>query len=295
MTAKLEVLHVPPADPVAGRPPLLFLHGAFCGAWIWVEHFLPWFAARGWDCWAPSLRGHGASPLNGSIDYCGVEDYVADALSVLDGLESQPVAIGHSMGGMVAQRCLARRRLPGAALLASAPPHGLLESTLGLAWRDPFVFHQMSILTGFGREHVDPRGLHRALFSPRVSMDELRRLEPLFCEESRRILMEMNLWNPLPPRPIGAPPILVLGAEQDMLFPPDQVRATARFYGVEPEFFPEMGHTMMLEPDWLNVAMRLEAWLAGICKGEAPARRQGRHHRLHHRAAENSPSPRAFR
>lgn len=262
MPHQLEVLHFPPEAAVPGRPPLLFLHGAFCGAWIWAEHFLPWFAARGWDCWAPSFRGHGASPLTGSLHACGPEDYVADALAVLDDLPAPPVVIGHSMGGMAAQRCLGRRALPGGVLMASAPPHGLFASTMGLAWRDPFVFRQMSVLTTLGRDHVDPEGVRRAMFSGRVSLEELARWEPLLGDESRRVLLEMSLWNPFPPRPQGEPPMLVLGGGKDVLFPPDQVRATARFYGVEAEFFAEMGHTMMLEPDWELAATRIEAWLA---------------------------------
>lgn len=263
MPNQLEILHHPPAAAaVAGRPPLLFLHGAFCGAWIWAEHFMPWFAARGWDCWAPSFRGHGASPLTGSIHACGTEDYVADALAALDQLPAPPVVVGHSMGGMAAQRCLSRRALPGGVLMASAPPHGLLQSTMGLAWRDPFVFRQMSVLTTLGRDHVDPEGVRRAMFSSRVSLEELARWEPLLGDESRRVLLEMSLWNPFPPRPQGKPAILVLGGGKDVLFPPDQVRATARFYGVEAEFFADMGHTMMLEPDWELAAARIERWLA---------------------------------
>lgn len=261
MTNSLEVLRCAPSAPVAGRPPLLFVHGAYCGAWIWAEHFLPWFAERGWDASAVSLRGHGGSPAEGSIHACRLEHYVVDALSAADALPAPPVMIGHSMGGAVVQHCLARRRLPGAVFMASAPPHGMLESTLGLAWRDPFVFRQMSMLASFGRDYVEPEGVRRAMFSPRVGLDELARWEPLLCDESRRVLMEMNVWNPFPPRPLGKPPILVLGGEKDALFPPDQARATARFYGVTAELFPEMGHTLMLEPDWETAALRLEGWL----------------------------------
>lgn len=30
------------------RAPLLFVHGAFIGAWCWDEHFLKYFADLGW-------------------------------------------------------------------------------------------------------------------------------------------------------------------------------------------------------------------------------------------------------
>jgi hypothetical protein len=40
-----------------------------------------------------------------------------------------------------------------------------------------------------------------------------------------------------------------------------EVRATARAYRTEAEFFTGMGHNMMLEPGWAGVAERIQAWL----------------------------------
>ena len=57
-------------------------------------------------------------------------------------------------------------------------------------------------------------------------------------------------------------PILVLGAEYDGFVSVRNVRATARAYRTEPEFF-SMGHNMMLEPGWADVARRIHAWLEG--------------------------------
>lgn len=55
-------------------------------------------------------------------------------------------------------------------------------------------------------------------------------------------------------------PMLVLGAWYDGFVSVDEVRATARAYGTEPEFFA-MGHNMMLEPRWADVAERIHQWL----------------------------------
>ena len=63
--AALEVLFATADRPASGaaaadrlRPPLLFLHGSAHAAWCWAEHFLPHFAAAGYDAYALSLRGH---------------------------------------------------------------------------------------------------------------------------------------------------------------------------------------------------------------------------------------------
>ena len=70
------------ADPK--RPALLFIHGGFHGAWCWDEHFLPWFAERGWAAHALSLRGHGASAGEDQIEDWSMADYAADVEGVID-------------------------------------------------------------------------------------------------------------------------------------------------------------------------------------------------------------------
>jgi alpha-beta hydrolase superfamily lysophospholipase len=55
--------------------------------------------------------------------------------------------------------------------------------------------------------------------------------------------------------------ILVMGAEDDAIFYPDEVEATAAACHTTPVFFSKMAHDMMLEPDWLAVADHIIEWL----------------------------------
>lgn len=257
----LELISRRPAAASPARPPLLFVHGAFCGAWIWDATFLGWFAERGWEAHAVSLRGHGGSDGHDALRWHGVADYVDDVVATIDGFATPPVLIGHSMGGLVVQRALLRRTAPAAVLMASTPPHGLLEASLGFAWRDPYAFHQMGMLMVCGARHVDPEGIRRAMFSDRMPPAEALRYEPLLQEESQRVLFETMGWNPFPVVYDRAIPSLVMGAEKDILIPPDQVRSTARLLGTEPVIVPDHGHAMMLEPGWEAVADRIHGWL----------------------------------
>lgn len=247
-----------------GRPrstPLLFVHGAFCAAWIWDAKMLGWFAARGWEAHAVSLRGHGRSAGRDRICWHTLGNYVDDVVEAFDGFDRPPVLIGHSMGGMVVQRTLRKRRAPAGVLVASAPPHGLWEATVGLAFRDPYVFRQMALLSTFGERHVDPEGIRRAMFSDRMPHAEARRYEPFLQDESQAVLLEMFGWNPFPPMPARDIAMMVLGAEKDLLVPPGQVHATAAAMRTDAVIVPGMGHAMMLEPGWEDVAMRIEGWL----------------------------------
>src|SRR5476649_2140141 len=57
---RLEVLSRAPTTS-RNAPPLLFVHGAWHGAWCWDEHFLGYFSKRGFSAHAVSLLGHGES------------------------------------------------------------------------------------------------------------------------------------------------------------------------------------------------------------------------------------------
>lgn len=258
----IELITRRPTGGPARPRPLLFVHGAFCGGWIWDEHFLPWFAERGWTAHALSLRGHGKSGGREDLMGHGLSDYVNDVLSVYDGMDTAPVLIGHSMGGMVVQRALVHRpATPAAVLMASAPPTGLLESSLWMAWRHPAVFQQMALMNTLGENAVDPAAISRAMFSDAMPMDQAVRYMMMMQGESSRIVMEIGGWIPFPVLPPRDIPILVLGAEADRLIPPDQVRATARLMGTEADIIPAIGHGMMLDPAWESVAQRIEGWL----------------------------------
>src|SRR5215472_3021144 len=83
---------------------LLFVHGAWHGAWCWDEHFLDYFAQRGYAVVAPSLRKHGGSYGGMRPRGARIGQYVSDVVEVAAQFPTPPVLIGHSMGGLVVQR-----------------------------------------------------------------------------------------------------------------------------------------------------------------------------------------------
>ncbi len=78
----LEILKALPSAPSA-KPPLLFLHGAFSGAWVWAEHVLGFMADRGYAAYALSFRGHGRSEGRGDLDRHGLADYADDVRTAI--------------------------------------------------------------------------------------------------------------------------------------------------------------------------------------------------------------------
>jgi pimeloyl-ACP methyl ester carboxylesterase len=98
---QLEVISHQPENKTHDTP-LLFVHGAWHGAWCW-ENFLPYFAQQGYEAHALSLRGHGGSQGHDKLRWTSIHDYVADVAQIAQTLSSPPVVIGPSMGGYVVQ------------------------------------------------------------------------------------------------------------------------------------------------------------------------------------------------
>ena len=153
---KLEIVSRLPAKPLADAPPLLFIHGAFCGAWCWEELFLDWYAARGYAAHALSLRGHGKSPGREQLDSLSIQDYVDDVAAAVERLPAPPVLIGHSMGGFVAQKYLENHDSPAAVLMCSVPPQGLMASAFSVMFSKPGLFQDLNTLMSGGSARKSP-------------------------------------------------------------------------------------------------------------------------------------------
>jgi pimeloyl-ACP methyl ester carboxylesterase len=245
----------------AHATPLLFVHGAWHGAWCWNEHFLGHFAREGFAAHALSLRGHGGSDGRSRLRWTRLAHYVADVAHVVGQLPQPPVLIGHSMGGAVVQKYLETHVAPAGVLVASMPPAGVLGAALRLARRHPIVVAKASVTFNLLALVATPKLVREVLFSSSLPEDEVRSYGERLQQESYLAFLDMlALHLPRPSR--VTTPLLVLGAARDILFQPNEVEATARAYQTQAVIFPDMAHDMMLEAGWNMVADRIVAWLA---------------------------------
>lgn len=257
---KLEILHVPAAGGKT-RPPLLFVHGSYCAAWIWARDFMPFFAGLGHDCHAVSLRGHGRS--EGAVEWASLADYVADVIQAADALDRPPVLVGHSMGGLVAQHVVAAgHAAAGLVLLASTPPSGLGSSSLHMMAHAPDVLFQLGLLQSLGPGAVSPRVMHRALFSDHTDPDHVGWMMDHLQKESSRAAAEL-LMPPRPWPPSDAPPVLVVGGDADVFLPVAAFEDTARHWNAELHVLAGAPHGLMADTHyWRPCAELVAGWLS---------------------------------
>jgi pimeloyl-ACP methyl ester carboxylesterase len=247
-----ELIEVLPDEPDPGKPPLLFVHGAWHGAWCWQEHWMPAAAAQGWRTYAVSLRGHGDSARPEHFALATLRHFQHDVLQAITQLPEPPVLVGHSMGGAVVQGVLERyRSAPAGVLVASLPPGHGLGVVPSLLRHDPKMLAQA--LTG--REVTpNPSTLYGPEMDPSEAQRHIDRLGDEAWWASQQVVLPRRT-------PDVRAPLLVLGGERDRLVSPRAVIRTARTYGTQARLFRGMGHQLMLEPDWKAVLDVTLGWL----------------------------------
>ncbi|WEK54425.1 MAG: alpha/beta fold hydrolase [Candidatus Cohnella colombiensis] len=99
------------------RPPLLFVHGAFTGSWMWSK-YIPHFIGEGWKCYVMNMRSHYKSR---QLDMTKItfEDYLEDIKVVIGECGVPPVVIGFSMGGILGQKLAETVKIAGLVLIDS--------------------------------------------------------------------------------------------------------------------------------------------------------------------------------
>lgn len=278
---RLEILSALPATP-STLPPLLFVHGAFCAAWVWEEHFLQWFADCGHPAYAVSLRGHGGSAGRERLSETSFAEYVEDLDLTVKAITAEtgraPVVVGHSMGGMIVQHWIAgqdrarfrtKPRCSGVVLLSSVPPSGLTGTSLHMALSDPTLIWQLTAMQAFG-DGPHSEGLQRAMFAPDAPADLIANFYRRQQEESVRAPMDMHCS--LPPDPSNGKiiPMLVLGADHDTFVTDWMNHSTAHYYHTDCIILPHTGHSIMLGPSWENAAETLHGWMVEQGLATAP-------------------------
>lgn len=241
----------------SARSPLLFVHGAAHSAQSWDEHFLDYFADRGYRAIAVDLhRTHpGAS----------IADHVSRLRGVAAELPSEPVLIGHATGGFIVQEYLRTHRTHAAVLLASVPSPDLLSAMMRRTPLRDLIFGARtpeSLVEGCYSQGDDAAVLSLCtdpgtMRAPRPKLRLIRPGEEL-------------------------PQLLIIGGTRD-LWGPAVAQSLARDYHTRAELMPGTGHDMMLGPGWMAAAERIRRWLEALhLRIPAPqaVARPGRVHRI---------------
>ena len=231
------------------------MHG---GSW-YLRSWLYAAAHAGWDAWAVNLRGHHGSRPVQDLGRVSILDYVEDVHDCLRTLR-EAVVIGHSMGGLVAQKAAEGGRVRAAVFATSAAPQGIRVVTSSVLWRMPRYALPILRSRPFTIRPEDAA----ALLGNRMTPEQQAWAYPQLMPESGRAGREMALGR-IAVDPAGVRcPTLVLGAEHDRITPASVQRKIAARYGAEYVEAAGHAHMLMLEEGWEQPFGQVLSWLARI-------------------------------
>ena len=262
----LEFVEAEPAggpQPAGGRTgaPILFVHGAFAGAWMWREVFMPFFARRGRASAAVSLRGHGGSEGRAALRQARLSNLRDDLERAFAEFPEPPVVVAHSLGGLLAQQLVGRERMRALVLLGSLPPEGLWLESPRLAFTDPHIW--LEAVTGSVADSRRTIGLaaHELLFSEGLPREKVARYAALMAPEAPRALVDAHVPGLIVPAFLAGIPSLVVGGDRDRLVWRVSTLRTALYHGAEHRTAEGMGHFLQLDIGAEGVARGVLDWL----------------------------------
>jgi pimeloyl-ACP methyl ester carboxylesterase len=222
------------------------VHGAYEGWWVYRK-WLTFFATNGWTSHAMSLRNHAGSYRIPDEEYVetGVADYVDDVRAVLAWIGRPAVVLGHSLGGLVAQKVAETEPVKALVLLASVGP-----GQLGPHAPDFPLGRPVDSVADTRAEAPDTT----------LDPDSFERFVDALQPESPRALNEARGRTPVDRERITCPALVVgAGADQYPMHATDRIAA---FYGCESVMLPNARHGVMIEADALTAAIRINEWLS---------------------------------
>ncbi len=248
------------AEAQAGKPPLLFLHGMWHGAWVWEPYFLPYFGKLGYRAYAMSLSTHAGSPRRKPLNALRIRDYVKDLREVVESLDESPVLVGHSMGGFILQKYLEQYEAPAAVLMAPVPPFGIWGGTFRVLKKFPLAFLKANLLLNLAHIINSLPRYRYILSSDNISVEDDRKNMQQAHSESMMAYIDMLGLDLVKTQKVNTP-LLILGGKEDRAIAPAEIEKTAARYNQKPLLFEKMGHNLMLEPEYARVAHAIDAWL----------------------------------
>jgi esterase/lipase len=216
------------------RRPLFYLHGELGGSWLW-EHYLRYFAQRGWEGHALNLRAHfwsETAPLE-ELDF---GDYLEDVIDGYEALGRSAVVIGHGLGGLLALKLAESRETDALVLLSPAMPAPMRPVPPPHVVRLVPAIYQSELIDWAGTQEQIQRQ------NQDLSIDDVRRIQHLLGAESGAARRQMLAGVHVDRDRLPDVPMLVVGAGLDRQFSEIDSARLADWLGAEYQPFGAHSH-----------------------------------------------------
>jgi pimeloyl-ACP methyl ester carboxylesterase len=255
--------------------PVVFIHGL----WLHATSWTPWlelFRAAGYEATAPGWPGEPPTVAGARADAVavanhGIDDVANHYRQIIETLPTPPILVGHSFGGMIAEKLLGQGVAAAAVAIDAAQIKGVLPVPLSSlratfpVFKSPANKHRAIMLTpeqfryGFGNaiSEEESDALHEQWVVPAPG-------KPLFEAATAN-------FSPHSPAEVETdnedrgPLLLVMGG-QDHTVPEAITKSTLKQYRhssalTELIEFEDRGHSLTVDSGWRDVADAALGWL----------------------------------
>ncbi len=256
--------------------PVVFVHGLWLHSTSWGQ-WEDLFREAGYEPVAPGWPGDSATVAETRRDPAkvaghGIDDVVGHYAQIIRGLGAPPVVVGHSFGGLIAQRLLGQDLAAAAVAIDAAPVKGVLSLPVSalrvasIALRKPANRNLAISLTPEQFRY----GFGNAL--PEHESAEL--FEKWTVPSPGKPLFEAGLANFTPNSPAKVNvhnktrgPLLLTAGGKDHTVPKAITTGTRKLYHKSPAItdfveFPDRGHSLTIDSGWREVAQYALDWLS---------------------------------
>lgn len=256
--------------------PVVFIHGL----WLHASSWEPWIerfraagyapVAPGWPNEAETVAGARANP--DAVADIGIDEAAAHFAEIASGLGADTILIGHSFGGLIAEKLLGEGVGAGAVAIDPAQIKGVLPLPLAQlragfpALGNPGNLHRAVSLTApqfrFGFGNAVDEDESDALFERWTIPSPAR---PLFQAAAANFVMRSPAAVDTLRSPRG--PLLLISGTADHTVPDVVTRSTLKQYRdsmaiTELQQFEGRGHSLTIDHGWSEVADAVLSWLA---------------------------------
>ena len=257
-----------------GRP-VVFIHGL----WLHASSWGPWqelFAEAGYAPSAPGWPGDSDTVEESRQDPSrvagkGINDVVDHYAGIIRGLETPPVVIGHSFGGLIAQRLLGQDLAAAAVAVDPAPIKGVLSLPVSalrvasIALRKPANRNLAVSLT--------PEQFRYGFGNALTAQESAELYDRWAVPSPGRPLFEAAVANFTPRSPAKVNtgnktrgPLLITAGGRDHTVPAAVSTSTRKQYHKSPAItdlieFHDRGHSLTIDHGWREVAQAALDWL----------------------------------